>query len=88
MTMVILTSLLYENKSMPSDNMLSALFVSIHCILWSICVAYVIYTCGTGGAPVLNGTLSWKGWLPISKLTYQAYLIHLPLLEYISGIHT
>ncbi|CAG2172614.1 unnamed protein product [Oppiella nova] len=63
---------------MPSDNMLSALYVSIHCILWSICVAYVIYTCETGGAPVLNGILSWKGWLPISKLTYQAYLIHLP----------
>ncbi|CAG2172262.1 unnamed protein product [Oppiella nova] len=48
-------------------------------------MAYIIYTCGTGGAPVLNGILSWKGWQPISKLTYQACLIH--LLEYISGFH-
>ncbi|CAG2178973.1 unnamed protein product [Oppiella nova] len=46
-------------------------------------MAHIIYTCGTGGAPVLNGILSWKGWQPISKLTYQACLIH--LLEYISG---
>ncbi|CAG2174425.1 unnamed protein product [Oppiella nova] len=62
--------------------MLSALYVSIHCILWSICMAYIIYTCGTGGAPVLNGILSWKGWQPISKLTYQACLIHLTVDKY------
>ncbi|CAG2173683.1 unnamed protein product [Oppiella nova] len=24
-----------------------------------------VYTCGTGGAPVLNSILSWKGWQPI-----------------------
>ena len=82
MTMILLIRLLYENKSMPSDNMLSALNVSIHCILWSICMAYIIYTCGTGGAPVLNDILSWKGWLPISKLTYQAYLIHITVYNY------
>ncbi|CAG2168523.1 unnamed protein product [Oppiella nova] len=45
-------------------------------MLWSICVAYIIYTCGTGGAPVLNGILSWKGWQPISKLTYQTNSLH------------
>ncbi|CAG2172449.1 unnamed protein product [Oppiella nova] len=45
-------------------------------------MAYIIYTCGTGGAPVLNGILSWKGWQPISKLTFQAYLVHITVHNY------
>ncbi|CAG2169216.1 unnamed protein product [Oppiella nova] len=81
MTMIILITFLYASQSMPSDNMLSALYASIHCILWCICMAYIIYTCGTDGAPVLNGILLWKGWQIISKLTYQ-------LLESISGFFT
>ena len=47
--------------------------------LWSLALGWVIFSCHKGYGGVVNSFLSWKAWIPLSKLTYAAYLIHLDL---------
>eukprot|EP00794_Sanderia_malayensis_P018808 gene18808-20704_t len=43
---------------------------------WSIAVAWVIYACQNGFASIVSSILSWRAFIPFSRLTYGAYLIH------------
>ena len=47
---------------------------------WSIVIAWIILACALGHGGVVNDILSWPGFLPGSKLSYCAYLIH-PLVS-------
>ncbi|KAH6944363.1 hypothetical protein HPB50_002753 [Hyalomma asiaticum] len=47
-------------------------------ILWSICVAWFVFTCATGRGGVVNRFLSWNGFVPLSRLSFGVYLIHSP----------
>lgn len=48
---------------------------------WGISVAWVIFSCVTGTGGVINTFLSWSVWVPLSKLTYVVYLIHVIVLD-------
>ncbi|XP_064611188.1 O-acyltransferase like protein-like [Liolophura sinensis] len=43
---------------------------------FAACVSWVIYACHTGRGGYINSILSWKGLIPLARLTYAAYLIH------------
>ncbi|XP_053380930.1 nose resistant to fluoxetine protein 6-like isoform X2 [Mercenaria mercenaria] len=43
---------------------------------WGMAVAWVIFACATGYGGPVNALLSWKGIIPLSRLTYCAYLVH------------
>ncbi|KAL1438074.1 hypothetical protein MTO96_010416 [Rhipicephalus appendiculatus] len=47
-------------------------------ILWSICVAWFVFTCSTGRGGIVNRFLSWNGFVPLSRLSFGVYLIHSP----------
>merc|ERR1711884_483424 len=49
---------------------------------WSLALAWIIFSCHKGYGGVVNSFLSWKAWIPLSRLTYAAYLIH-PQLQQI-----
>ena len=51
--------------------------------LWSVCLAWVILSCFYGGGGWVNELLSWKGWIPLSRLTYTSYLLHIMISELI-----
>ncbi|XP_071147457.1 O-acyltransferase like protein-like [Mytilus edulis] len=44
--------------------------------LWAACVAWVVFACHNGNGGVVNSLLSWKGLIPLSRLSYAAYLVH------------
>ena len=44
---------------------------------WSLALAWIVFSCQKGYGGVVNSFLSWKAWIPMSKLTYGAYLIHI-----------
>ena len=52
---------------------------------WSIGLALVVFACHNGYGWVINDFLSMKMWIPLSRLTYSAYLIHPILLTVIFG---
>ncbi|CAC5380351.1 unnamed protein product [Mytilus coruscus] len=59
----------------------AALYNVLHKTVWGAAVCWVIFACATGNGGFVNTILSWKGLVPLSRLTYCAYLIH-PLVMY------
>ncbi|GFS97804.1 nose resistant to fluoxetine protein 6, partial [Nephila pilipes] len=39
-------------------------------------LAWVIFVCIIGQGGIVNRILSWKFWIPLSRLTFCAYLLH------------
>lgn len=65
----------YANGKEPSLQ-LSAFYNALSRPAWGLCIAWVIFSCVTGNAGPVNALLSWAGWIPLSRLTYTAYLTH------------
>ncbi|KAF4523233.1 hypothetical protein B566_EDAN011459 [Ephemera danica] len=54
----------------------ASFYGSLHRVAWALGVSWVILACvACHGGPV-NRVLSWRGFVPLSKLTYCAYLTH------------
>ncbi|XP_078687229.1 O-acyltransferase like protein-like [Branchiostoma floridae x Branchiostoma belcheri] len=49
--------------------------------LFSAGVAWVVYACCVGYGGIVSEFLSWSGWLPLSRLTYTAYLVHPMIMQ-------
>ncbi|XP_064627095.1 nose resistant to fluoxetine protein 6-like [Lineus longissimus] len=49
---------------------------------WTVGVAWIIFACSTGYGGFINTFLSWSAFIPLSRLTYCAYLLH-PILMYV-----
>ncbi|KAI1292044.1 Nose resistant to fluoxetine protein 6 [Halotydeus destructor] len=76
LNLAILFSMAPANMGyLPSDAM-AALYSSTSRTLWATTLAWVTYACLAGRGGVINSFLSWKVWVPLSRLTYSAYLIH------------
>ena len=44
--------------------------------VYSIGIALMIYACHNGFGGIINRFLSWSFWIPLSRLTFMAYLSH------------
>ncbi|XP_055947832.1 nose resistant to fluoxetine protein 6-like [Argiope bruennichi] len=52
-------------------------------------LGWVIFVCVIGQGGVVNSILSWKALIPLSRLTYCAYLVHLiVVLTYFTSVRT
>lgn len=49
---------------------------------WGVALAWVAIACCTGYGGLINSGLSYRGLLPLSRLTYCAYLIHPTIMMY------
>lgn len=58
----------------PYDNVESTMYSGFHKLGWNISVAWLVLSVTTGHAPPLQRFLSSRGFAPISRLTYCAYL--------------
>ncbi|KAI6189817.1 Acyltransferase 3 domain-containing protein [Aphelenchoides bicaudatus] len=54
-----------------------AIFSSLSRIGWGMILTWIIISCQSGYGGPINEFLSWDGWLPLGRLSYSAYLIHL-----------
>ena len=52
---------------------------------FSIGIALMIYACHNGFGGVINKFLSWSFWIPLSHLTFMAYLCHIIVLSLMYG---
>lgn len=60
---------------------LSAFYNAVARTVWGAAVAWVIFACVTGNGGFINTILSWKAIVPLSRLTYVVYLLHLWMLS-------
>lgn len=66
-----------------------ATYSSLHGIFWCLAMAWVIIACHLTNNGVVERFLSLSVWLPISKLSFCIYLMHIPVqFIYLSSIRT
>ncbi|KAK3779013.1 hypothetical protein RRG08_034271 [Elysia crispata] len=49
---------------------------------WAVMLGWIVVACATGHGGFINSILSWDGFLPLSRLTYCAFLVHLTIMNY------
>ncbi|CAG2104089.1 unnamed protein product [Medioppia subpectinata] len=55
---------------------MSALLYPLKKVLWALNLTAIIWMCITGNATFINRFLSYKAFIPLSRLTYSVYLTH------------
>ncbi|XP_052816345.1 nose resistant to fluoxetine protein 6-like [Mya arenaria] len=76
----VICTVIYSPYSDERNHILSlqesAAYLSLHRTGWGLAMVWIIVTCCTGHGGWINQLLSWRGFIPLSRLTYCAYLIH------------
>ncbi|XP_070165410.1 nose resistant to fluoxetine protein 6 isoform X1 [Polyergus mexicanus] len=54
----------------------ASFYAGFHRQTFALSVSWIIFCCVHGYAGPVNHFLSWRGWIPLSKLSYCAYLCH------------
>jgi len=67
---------------MPSKAVAVA-YGGLHRFAWGLAVSWVIFACVTGYGGFVNTFLSYPGFVPLSRLTYATYLIHLNIISFV-----
>ncbi|XP_057365085.1 nose resistant to fluoxetine protein 6-like [Daphnia carinata] len=70
-----------ENEVPTINPAISLFYGSLHRTAWAIAVAWIVYACTRGYGGFVNRLLSWKGFLPLSRLSYCVFLIHYSYLD-------
>ncbi|KAF6037766.1 hypothetical protein EB796_003922 [Bugula neritina] len=64
----------YHVVYLPEDIFYSGLARSA----WALGISFVMISCSLNQGGWVNEFLSWKGFVPLSRMTYCAYLVHIP----------
>ncbi|XP_053201530.1 nose resistant to fluoxetine protein 6-like [Panonychus citri] len=75
-TFVSLYGIYPWNKGQSVNPILGSLYASTFRTVWSANIGLVIFYLSQHRSSILYKCLSWKGIIPLSRLTYMAYLIH------------
>ncbi|XP_057379361.1 nose resistant to fluoxetine protein 6-like isoform X1 [Daphnia carinata] len=66
-----------DEKTVPIINpFVRVLYGALHHSAWAITVGWIIFACTHGYGGIIHRFLSWKLFLPFSRLSYAVYLIH------------
>ncbi|XP_035683589.1 nose resistant to fluoxetine protein 6-like [Branchiostoma floridae] len=64
-------------------NSENAFYLSVHRAVWGMALGWMVLACFYGYGGLVNTFLSWELWVPLSRLTYCAYLVH-PMVIYVA----
>ncbi|XP_065346672.1 nose resistant to fluoxetine protein 6-like [Cloeon dipterum] len=79
---IIYTILIIYDRNFVYDNLDAAFYSALHRLGWSVGLSWVVWACVNGYGGPVNSILSWKYFLPLSKLSFCAYLVHMDLMYY------
>ncbi|KAG7305317.1 hypothetical protein JYU34_009377 [Plutella xylostella] len=68
-------SVFYQPWYQPS-TVEAAAYISLHKLAWGIANGWLIIACATGNGGIFGKLLTYKFWVPLSRLTYCAYLVN------------
>ncbi|XP_062582716.1 O-acyltransferase like protein-like [Saccostrea cucullata] len=54
----------------------SEVYEAVSHVVWALALSWVIFACAKDHGGIVNWILSWRGFLPLSRLSYVVYLIH------------
>lgn len=66
----------YKEDGRPFTRAENIIYGTFSRFVWGLALAWVIYACNKGYGSLVNKFLSASYWIPLSRLTYSAYLLH------------
>ncbi|GBN86406.1 hypothetical protein AVEN_186751-1 [Araneus ventricosus] len=57
-------------------NVEASFYNALNRVAFALGLGWVIFVCIIGQGGVVNSILSWKAFIPLSRITYGAYLVH------------
>lgn len=72
----ILFAMLPVNAGYHLPDALAGIYSATSRVIWALSLGWVTFACSAGKGGILGSLLSSRIWLPWSRLTYSAYLIH------------
>ncbi|KAL5012239.1 hypothetical protein ScPMuIL_010790 [Solemya velum] len=86
---ILCLSVLYGTNDIfqghPFTMEVSALYNALHRTVWGIGLCWLIFACATGNGGPINTFLSWSAWVPLARLTYCTYMVHLIVIQYVAS---
>ena len=61
------------------------MYITFSRFTWGIALALVVFSCHNGYGGIINSFLSMGFWIPLSRLTFNAYLVHEIVLTVVFG---
>ncbi|XP_064616085.1 O-acyltransferase like protein-like [Liolophura sinensis] len=80
--LAVLYGLYGHTHGHPLSVEASAVYNALHRTAWGAGLGWVVFACCTGYGGIVNSFLSWKAFVPLARLTYMVYLIHLIVMYY------
>nr|XP_037270515.1 O-acyltransferase like protein-like [Rhipicephalus microplus] len=71
---VLFVTLPWNRGNLPGP-ITNAIYGGYHRLLWSLSLCWPSYACATGYGGVIARMSSWKGFVPLARLTYGVYLL-------------
>ncbi|KAL0106558.1 hypothetical protein PUN28_016332 [Cardiocondyla obscurior] len=81
--LIVLFSM-FDRKNM--SILLSAIYAALHKGVWAVGIAWIVIACLTQHGGIVRQFLSYKGWAPLSRLSYCAYLLNPLLIQSLSAL--
>ncbi len=72
----------YARTGVVESQEFAGFYAGLFRSAWAVGVAGTILLCAHGCGGIINTFLSWRMWVPLSRLTYVTYLIHEFVLGY------
>ncbi|KAF2891101.1 hypothetical protein ILUMI_14284 [Ignelater luminosus] len=73
----VVTGSIFYDRYHEYNAIESGAYAGLHRVAWSIGTVGLLFSASYGHATVLKSVLSWSPWIPLGKLVYGAYLIHM-----------
>ncbi|XP_037070378.1 nose resistant to fluoxetine protein 6-like [Pollicipes pollicipes] len=74
---------LYDYSTVPPlavpSKTASIVYAALNRPAWGMCLAWVVIACVHGYGGFINTLLSWKFWIPLSRVTYCCYLVSIDI---------
>ena len=85
-TLVIYGLVPYQkDPTMEASTMTRALYGGLHRLVWALALSWVILACVKGVGGPANSILSWPTWVPLARLSYCIYLIHITVMSIVNS---
>ena len=69
----------YEYGTVPASaeqsRSVAVIYAAMNRPVWAMCLAWVVIACVHGYGGFIDTLLSWRFWIPLSRLTYCCYLV-------------
>lgn len=73
----IATGSVFYNRYHEYNAIEAGVYASLHRVAWSAGTVGLLFSASYGHATIIKSVLSWSPWVPLGKLVYGAYLIHM-----------